>query len=349
VHAHFILRCLELAERGRGCVSPNPLVGCVITRETSDDRYQTSGNEEKIIAETWHGEFGGPHAEVLAITAATAEIRNSKNEIRKKKDLTLYVSLEPCSHHGKTPPCTEAIIKAGIKQVVFGACDPLHGGANVLRERGMEVIGPVLEAECRHLNRGFFSIVEQGRPWVTVKKAVPRECVALVRGRCIVDVPRIPRLKITSEEQDAWTHTRLRATHDAILVGSGTILADDPSLTIRCPLHSPSHPKPTHFQYVNILKVRPADHIPQPRRIILDPHGEVPKTAKVLTDEDAHRTLVIREKLPIRELLERLKDEGITSVLVEGGPRVWKAFEESGMYDALVILAGPPKTEFIEE
>lgn len=320
MHVLFLRRCLELAERGRGRVSPNPLVGCILTRKISDSRHQTSGNESEIIAESWHQVFGGPHAEVLAIEQALRnQQRKTKNE--KLEHCVLYVNLEPCSHHGKTPPCTDAIIAAGIKTVVFGARDPLHGSAKVLKEHGIEVIGPVLEAECRHLNRGFFSIAEQGRPWVTLKKAVPRECSALLRGRCVVNIPRVPRLKITSEEQDHWGHEHLRSAHDAILVGSGTILADDPQLNIRYNLK----PKTYHLQ---------------PRRIILDPHGEVPKDATVLTDENAARTLVIREKLPIPALLERLKNEGITSVLVEGGPKVWQSFEESTCIDELVTLVG---------
>jgi diaminohydroxyphosphoribosylaminopyrimidine deaminase/5-amino-6-(5-phosphoribosylamino)uracil reductase len=261
--------------------------------------------KEEIIAEAWHEEFGGKHAEILALEKA---IYNLKPITYNLRGATLYVNLEPCSHPGKTPPCTDAIIAAGIKTVIFGARDPIHGGAKELQKRGVDVVGPVFEAECRRLNRGFFSIIEQGRPWVTVKKALRRDGT-------------VPSEHVTSEEQDAWTHTHLRATHDAILVGSGTILADDPQLNVRYCLTPKTY------------------HLP-PRRIILDPHGEVFSTAKVLTDEDAARTLVIREKLPIPELLERLQREGITSILVEGGPTVWKAFEESGCIDEVVYLVG---------
>lgn len=293
MHASFMRRCLELAEFGRGKVSPNPLVGCVIT--------DAQGN---ILGEGWHEEFGEKHAEVITIESVGA-----RHALPLPQEATLYVNLEPCSHHGKQPPCTEAIIKAGIKKVVFGARDPLHGGSAALRSRGIEVIGPVLETECRRFNKGFFSLVEQGRPWVTLKKAIRPD--GSTDG------------KITSEEQDHWSHTYLRATHDAILVGSGTIIADNPQLNVR-------------FSVGAWHAVPP----PHPRRIILDHKGEVPSSAKVLTDADSGRTILIREQLPIPLLLEHLQKEGITSVLVEGGPTVWQRFEESGCIDETIYLVG---------
>ena len=277
--------------------------------------------KEEIIAEAWHEEFGGKHAEILALEKA---IYNLKPITYNLRGATLYVNLEPCGHEGKQPPCTDAIIAAGIKTVVFGARDPIHGGAKELQKRGVDVVGPVFEAECRRLNKGFFSIVEQGRPWVTLKKAIRNN--GTTNG------------KITSEEQDRWSHAHLRATHDAILVGSGTIIVDNPQLNVRH--FSPRQPTESNFQYVNILKVDSPLPLPQPRRIILDPQGEIPSTAKVLTDEDAERTLIIREKLPIAELLQRLQQEGIASVLVEGGGAVWKAFEVSGCIDEVIYLVG---------
>ncbi len=280
MHSAFLHRCIELAENGRGTASPNPLVGCVIVKGGS------------VLTEGFHKEFGGEHAEIMALSKAGDLAR----------DATLYVNLEPCSHKGKQLPCTDAIIRAGIGTVVFGARDEENGGSKVLKSHGIEVIGPVMEAECRRQNRGFFSLREKGRPWVTIKKAV--------RSDGSIDG------KITNEEQDKWSHAHLRAMHDAILVGAGTVKADDPSLNVRAGVGA------------------------RPRRIILDPRNEAPPTAKVLTDENSDRTLVIREKLPIPELLEKLKDEGIASVLVEGGPKVWQSFEESGCVDEMVILSG---------
>ena len=285
MHDHFIRRCLELAEEGRGNVSPNPMVGCVIVQGGA------------IVTEGTHRSFGGAHAEREALIKAGDLTREA----------TLYVNLEPCCKKGKQPPCTSAIIKSGIKTVVFGAYDPSNKGIEVLRSKGIEVIGPVLEAECRRINKGFFSVVENDRPWVTVKKAMRRD--GSTDG------------KITTPEQDEWSHQRLRATHDAILVGSGTVVADDPKLTVRGS-GSGRGPGPGRG----------------PRRIILDPNSEVSSDATVLTDSDSAQTLVIREKLPIPELLQKLKEEDITSVLVEGGPTVWKSFEESGLVDEEVVL-----------
>ena len=286
-------RCLELAERGRGKVSPNPLVGCVVVKDGT------------IIAEGWHEALGAKHAEAIALERAGAGARGA----------TLYVNLEPCCRAGKQPPCAEAILQAGMLRVVFGAGDPSNSSGAMLRERGVEVIGGILDVECRRLNRGFLSLKEQGRPWVTLKKALTRD------GR-VANPKGEPRLIITSKEQDEWSHTHLRVTHDAILVGSGTIIADNPQLNVRYKLPATSY------------------QLAQPRRIILDPHDEVPSDAVVLTDEDAERTLVIREKLPVSQLLERFMKKGITSLLVEGGPTVWKSFEESGCVDEVVTLAG---------
>jgi diaminohydroxyphosphoribosylaminopyrimidine deaminase/5-amino-6-(5-phosphoribosylamino)uracil reductase len=246
-----------------------------------------------VITEGWHEAYGESHAEMAALRKAGDLARGA----------TLYSNLEPCCSKGKQPPCADAIIRAGIKTVVFGARDPSNAGSKVLMEHDIEVIGRVMEAKCRRLNKGFFSLIENDRPWVTLKKAMRAD--GSTNG------------KITSEEQDAWSHQHLRGTHDAILVGSGTVINDNPQLTIRLPNPSPN---------------------PNPIRIILDPNNEIPKDATVLTDEDSDRTLVIREKLPIPELLERLKQEGVASVLVEGGPKVWKSFEENRHIDEVVIL-----------
>jgi len=228
MHSTHIHHCLELAANGRGKVSPNPLVGCVIV------------HEGKIIAEGWHEEFGGEHAEVSALELVAAR------HALLIRECTLYVNLEPCCSEGKQPPCTDAIIEAGIGTVVFGARDPSNRGSDILKNARIKVIGPVMEAQCRRLNRGFFSMMENGRPWVTLKKAM--------RSDRSIDG------KITNDKQDAWAHENLRATHDAILVGSGTIIADNPQLNIR--------------SLVGALRATPLQI--QPRRIILDPNNKLP-------------------------------------------------------------------------
>ncbi len=336
-HVPFMRRCLELAERGRGKVSPNPLVGCVVVKDG------------RILAEGWHEALGARHAERMALERAPhfAPLRGAspfafgamgdKSRGKGTKGGTLYVNLEPCCKAGKQPPCVEMILQAGISEVVFGVHDPSNPGAEFLQEKGVRVLGPILEEECRRLNRGFFSVLEQGRPWVTLKKAMMRD------GR-FANPEGQPRLLITSEEQDEWSHVHLRATHDAILVGSGTIIADNPQLAVRFGTKNeePFDPAPHSAKASRGRQGRKpkTNNPPHPRRVILDPHGEVPPTAVVLTDADAERTLVIREKLPIPELLQKLQAEGITSLLVEGGPGVWKSFEESECIDEVVYLIG---------
>ena len=315
MHHQFLHHCLKLAENGRGQIQTNPLVGCVIT------------DGDEVIAEGWHEKFGEEHAEVIALNVLRTTYYEPDN-------LTLYVNLEPCCTTRKQSPCTDTIIQSGIKRVVFGASDPSNPGADILRSNGIEVIGPVMEAQCRRLNKGFFSLIENNRPYVTLKKAMRTD--GSVDG------------KITTEEQDIWSHTRLRATHDAILVGSGTIIEDDPQLNIRFSVAPPS----PHAQYnKQNTNSKPQTESPcgeggrgggvfQPKRIILDPHSKLPSDSTVLTDSYADRTLVITEHLSIDALLDHLKAEGIASVLVEGGPSIWKSFEESGLIDELVILTG---------
>lgn len=316
-------RCLALAERGRGKVGTNPLVGAVLVRG------------EEILAEGWHEAFGQCHAERALLEDFTGDIR---------PDDVLYVNLEPCCHHGKTPPCAEIIIGRGVKRVVYGMIDPnvrIAGkGMGCLWKDGVEVIGPVERARCEWLNRGFVSLQTKGRPWVTVRMATTlRGVIAKSDGS---------PLKITSELQNRWTHEWLRARHDAILVGVQTVITDDPQLTTRL-----------------------ASVLPSPLRIVLDPQFRIPENATIVNGEFANGTLVIigsqadqgKRKLlgergvtvcevPLQgqafdlqglwKVLTTPRDgfSGITSVLVEGGARTWQFFREAGCVDEEVTLMG---------
>jgi len=200
---------LELAARGRGSVEPNPMVGAVIVR----------GGRQ--IARGWHGYFGGPHAEIEAISAA----EKAGEDIR---GATMYVTLEPCCHHGKTPPCTEAIVSAGLKRVVAAMEDPnprvAGKGISRLREAGVEVIVGVLERQARELLAGYIKRQTQGRPWVICKWAQTADGILALppgRGRWI-----------SSEQARRYVH-KLRGTCDGVCVGIGTVLADDPLLSNR--------------------------------------------------------------------------------------------------------------------
>lgn len=323
----FMQRCLELAARGQGTVGNGALVGAVLVRD---------GN---IIAEGFHDHFGRPHAERMLLENFEQKISSID---------TLYANLEPCCHRGKTAPCTDLIVERGIKNVVIGMCDPdtrVSGkGIEQLRAQGVTVTGPVLRSECEWLNRGFISVRTYCRPWITLKQARTRDGrTANADGSS---------LKITSKEQDIFSHTFLRATHDAILVGVGTIIKDNPKLDARF-----TEGKNSGFT--------------NPRRIILDPHLRIPVVARVVTDPDANRTIVVTapdsDQMKRAELLERsvrVVDvslecdsfdwpelwkklitpdgdyHGLTSILVEGGQKTWEAFRSAGMVDAEVVCIG---------
>ncbi len=322
MHEPFMRHCLELAERGRGNVGNGAMVGAVLVRE---------GN---ILAEGFHEAFGQAHAErhLLENYADTIE-----------PDDMLYANLEPCCHQGKTPPCTDIITERGIKTVVYGMRDPdsrVSGkGVERLREAGVTVIGPILQPLCERFNRGFVSVRTKGRPYITLKKAQTRD------GR-IANGDGSP-LAITSDEQNRWSHTHLRAEHDAILVGIGTARNDDPHLDAR-------------------LDERKRDF--HPWRIILDARLHVPLGARVVSDEYCHRTIIVHGpgstndelrargvrlfEVPIVEsvfdwdrlwhVLTTPKDDyhGLGSILVEGGQKTWQLFRDAGMVDEEVTLTG---------
>lgn len=321
-HEHFMHRCLELAERGRGKVGTNPLVGSVLVREGH------------ILAEGWHEAFGLPHAEQKLFSDFEGEVL---------PDDILYVNLEPCDHYGKTPPCTDLLLVRGVKKVCIGMKDPnpeVSGkGISRLRSGRVEIIGPVSFAHCLGLNKGFVSLHTQGRPWITVKKAQTKDGDYSTPDK---------RLMITSEEQNIWAHENLRAKRDAILVGIGTILADDPILNTR---------------FVQNKKV---DQF-SPLRFVLDPFLKIELNAQVLTvnpektmiicsiDENAEKKQQIRElgasvfeydfENPMTELLKKLGTAegnylGVSSLLVEGGPKTWAAFENAGLLDEQITLVG---------
>lgn len=330
----FLRRCLSLAARGRGKVGNGAMVGSVLVQNG------------EILAEGWHDRFGGPHAE-------RALLENFDQKI--SADDVLYVSLEPCCHHGKTPPCTDIIIERGIKTVVFGMYDPdrrvMAKGSERLQRAGITMIGPVLPEECARLNRGFVWVRTKNRPWITLKQAQsPDQSIAQPDGS--------PK-KITSRDQDRWSHTFLRARHDAILVGVGTIIADNPTLDCR-------------FAERNDLNQNSDQY--QPWRLVLDPHLRIPETAHILTDQKKNRTIIIycsasakvdqqkadRLRLSgVRLMSVNMTDSafdwdhlwavlttssdgfhGLTSILVEGGPKTWRLFQDARVVDEEVSLCG---------
>ena len=304
-------RCIQLAEKGLGTTYPNPLVGAVLVED------------QKIIAEGWHHRAGQAHAEVSAIQQVKDKQRLS--------NCTLYVSLEPCSHHGRTPPCADLIVEVGIKNVVIGSMDPnpmvSGGGVARLEQAGCEVTKGVLEAQCDVLNRRFFTFHKEQRPYIILKWAETADGFIAPSDQ---DENTGPSW-ISNQLSRQQAH-KLRATEQAILVGAGTVIKDNPELTAR------------------------SWHGEQPTRVVLDPKGTVPTDRKVFNK--AAPTLYIsrkrRDDLPgvtqlaldetstvLEQLCAHLYNSEIQSLVVEGGGQTLSGFIENDLWDEAVIYRGP--------
>ncbi len=313
---HAMRDALRLARRGIGGTHPNPRVGAVVLRDGA------------VLGRGWHARAGEAHAEAEALAKAGARARGA----------TLVVTLEPCAHHGRTPPCVAAVLAAGIRRVVIGMIDPnpvVNGrGIEELRRAGLDVVVGLLEAECRSLNEPYLKALATGRPWVTLKAMVSLD------GRLATDAGESRGLG--GPEEQRLCH-RLRAQHDAVLVGIGTVLADDPRLTVRHATGRSSW------------------------RVVLDSTLRVPETAALLEDaeavpvviatasRDAERARALERRgarvwrfepdpdgrVPLRALLERLVAQGVYALLVEGGTAVHTAFLRAGFADRLAVGIAP--------
>lgn len=317
--SRYMTRALALARRGVGSTSPNPMVGAVIVNEAG-----------QVVAEGYHRRAGTAHAEAAALKKAGAAAQGA----------TLYVTLEPCNHQGRTPPCTESIIESGIRRVVAAVPDPnpsvAGGGLERLRAAGIDVTVGDGQAEAEALNRAFFTWCRKRRPFVTLKAAMTLD------GK-VADHTGASKY-LTSSKALAHAH-ELRRQHDAILVGSGTVLADNPRLTYRGSRRGKS---PVRV----VLDARgraPAD------ALVFDPEAEAP--ALVFTTESApvewERDIfsaggeVIRvsadadQHVDLGEVLEHLSERRILSLLVEGGPTVHAAFLARNLADRWIGYVAP--------
>ncbi|MEY2598555.1 MAG: Riboflavin biosynthesis protein RibD [Verrucomicrobiota bacterium] len=297
LHERFMRTALREARRGVGLTSPNPAVGAVLVQAG------------RVVGRGWHRRAGWPHAEIEALA--------SLPHPEAARGGTLYVTLEPCSTHGRTPPCTEAILAAGVRRVVIGARDPnpLHAGRGLdrLREAGVEVIEGVLERECAFLNRAFFRWITTGRPWVIAKAALSLD------GRLARPPGEGQWLSGAAARRDAH---RLRSEVDAILVGAHTLRVDNPRLTVRIP--------------------GPDSGKVQPWRVVLTRGGQpLPAQAHLFTDAFRERTLVF-EGRPLESVLEELGGRlRVNSVLVEGGAEVLGGFFDQGLVDEVCFYLTP--------
>ena len=314
---HVMARALELAARGRGHVEPNPMVGAVVVRDGC------------ILGEGWHERFGGPHAEPNAIDGAGSEAC---------RGATLYVTLEPCSHRGKTPPCVEAICQAGFARVVCAVVDPdprnQGRGIELLRAAGIEVEVGLLEAEARRLIAPFAKLITEGLPFLTAKWAMSLDGKIATRTG--------DSRWVSSEDSRRLVHT-LRGQVDAILVGIGTAIADDPQLTARPPgprtalrivadsraRLSPASTLVATARDIPLL-LATTDAAPDDRcRVLADAGVEV----LILPDDVGHVSLTA--------LMEELGRRRLTNVLLEGGGQLIAAALDAGLVDKLMVFVAP--------
>lgn len=309
----MMARALRLAEQGLYTTTPNPRVGCVVVRDG------------EVVGEGWHIAAGTPHAEVHALRMAGELARGA----------TAYVTLEPCSHYGRTPPCAKGLIEAGVGRVVAAMQDPYHEvagrGLDMLRAAGIEVAVGLLEAEARRLNKGFLSRAERGRPWVTLKAAASLDGkTALLNGAS---------QWITGPDARRDVH-RLRARSCAILTGSGTVLADDPQLTVR-----------------EVFTPR------QPRRVVVDSRLQTSPGARIYRDGETILATAVADaarhqpyleqgvtvwtlgdtadRVDLAALLARLAQEGVGELMVEAGAGLNGALLQAGLVDEIVLYLAP--------
>ena len=303
----YLSRCLQLARLGEYYVAPNPMVGAILVQHTDAG--------DVILGEGWHEQYGGPHAEPNCLRNA----ENAHPEGIDYQQCTLYVNLEPCSHYGKTPPCSELIIRKGIKRVVVGMLDPnpqvAGRGVRMMRKAGIEVKVGVLEQECRELNKRFICLHEKHRPYVILKWAetadgyidVRREVRSATEAKSEnISSP----LVISTPLMKQFVHQQ-RAENMAIMVGTRTVLLDNPRLLT------------THWSGRN------------PIRITLDRHGVLPAESKIFSDEAP--TIVYRDNTDWQFILQDMAKLHIHSVLVEGGTTLLQHIIDSGIYDEVHI------------
>ena len=292
----YMWRCLQLAQCGEVGAPPNPMVGAVIV------------HDGRIIGEGYHRRCGGPHAEVNAV--------NSVSDRSLLSQSTLYVSLEPCAHYGKTPPCAQLIVDCGIPRVVVGCRDPfakVNGmGLQIMRNAGIEVVVGVLEEDCLQLNRRFVTFHQKRRPWITLKWAQSSDgFMDAIRTK------EEPPACFSTPFTQALVH-RLRATHQAILVGTNTALMDNPTLTTRA------------WPGENAL------------RLTIDRNGILPAELH-LKDGSTPTHIYNHGNLP--EILSDLHQRGVQSLLVEGGSSLLQSFIDEGLWDEARVETAPLKLE----
>lgn len=313
---HYMARAIELARRGWYTARPNPRVGCVIVKN------------DRVVGEGWHQRAGEPHAEANALQMAGAAASGA----------TAYVSLEPCNHQGRTPPCAGALIEAGVSRVVYAVEDPhkdARGGLETLTEAGIEVCGPLLEAEARAVNAGFLQCIATGRPRVTLKVA------ASLDGRTAMASGESQWITGPQARSDVQ---RLRAQSGAIITGIGTVLQDDPALTVRAEqLDLPNAEAVARSQPLRVI-VDSRFRVREGLKILQTPGEVLIATAEPGASLAGIETLTIPNsegKVALPALLDELGARHCNDVLVEAGARLAGAFVREGLVDELIVYLAP--------
>lgn len=324
-HEYWMTKALQLAQKGLFTTHPNPRVGCVLVKQ------------DELIGQGYHVKAGEGHAEVNALADAKQDVSGA----------TAYVTLEPCSHQGKTPPCADALIKAGVARVVYGMQDPnpevAGNGLAKLKAAGIEVVGPILEAECEALNPGFNKRMREGLPFVRVKLAMSLD------GRTAMESGESQWITGPDARLDVQ---KWRAQSDAIVTGIGSVLADNPSMTVRINEQG---------QQVDAKAVR------QPLRVIMDTALSIVPEAKILypssqacvfaieEEVEAEHLEVLQQKgvqvkfsppgddgrLDLIDAMEQLADMGINEVLLETGAELAGGFLQAGLIDEIIVYMAP--------
>ncbi|MEZ5106504.1 MAG: bifunctional diaminohydroxyphosphoribosylaminopyrimidine deaminase/5-amino-6-(5-phosphoribosylamino)uracil reductase RibD [Draconibacterium sp.] len=308
----YMLRCLELAEKGAGNVSPNPMVGCVIV------------HRGEIIGEGFHEKHGEAHAEVNAI--------NSVVNQELLKESTLYVTLEPCAHWGLTPPCSNLIIEKQIPKVIIGTVDPFEQvagkGIEKMQKAGIDVQVGMMEKECREINKRFFTFQEKKRPYIFLKWAQTSDG--------FIDIKRTVEnygepTWITGEKALLQVH-EMRAKEDAILVGTNTALKDNPSLTVR------------HCKGKNPLRIVLDNQLRLPHNLNLFDNSTATLVFNSVKNDWQNNTEFVKidfaEKV-VEQIIEKLYERKIQSLIVEGGKQLLESFMKAGIWDEAHVYIGP--------
>jgi len=337
-HERFMLRALQLAERGRGTTSPNPLVGCVLVKTNDVDTFGEPIRRAHdgpvfgaVVGEGWHERAGEDHAEVMALKAAEGAAKGA----------TAYVTLEPCAHHGQTPPCTDALIAAGVRRVVIGTLDPdprVQGrGVQALEAAGIEVIQGVLEEEAQAQNEAFFTSQQRGRPFILYKTAMTLDGKIATRAG--------HSRWITGEESrelvQGW-----RSELDAVIVGVNTVLLDDPLLTAR--IEGGRTPTKVIFDSVartpSTARLFEADETGQAPKVVIFVGPGAPADRKTALEQAGAEVLTIdgpNGRPSVLDALAQLHERKLRSALLEGGGTLAWSFLEAQAIDRVAWFVGP--------